>query len=195
VKDIFPQLTKAAWRSKRSEITKQNQTAKARNFHYRMRQREFYTTYGHDVEHAGFGARFIAGLLRILPKVGALKALKPIIPNAEAEKLFIQSFDTVSARYRTALKYLKTGGDNLANINFDTGHPTQPDAYALTDKTYDKLLGELQKKHFADIGKGLKEHLLDFYTLKAPVIGKPDNDQQATQKALQELRNTRVVSN
>jgi hypothetical protein len=195
VKDIFPQLTKAAWRSKRSEILKQNQTATARNFHYRMRQREFYTAYGRDVERARFGARFVAGLLRIIPKIGPLKALKPVIPNAEAEKLFIQSFDTVSAHYRIALLYLKSGGDNLANINFDTGHPTQPGIYELADQTYDELLSELQKKHFSQISKGLKEHLIDFYSLKASGTGRQDDEQQARRDALQELRNTKAVSN
>lgn len=195
VKDIFPQLTKAAWRNKRPEIQQQNQTATARKFHYRMRQREFYTTYGNDVERAGFGAKCIAFLLRIMPKVGPLKALKPVIPNAEAEKLFIRSFDTVSAHYRTALKYLTSGGDNLANINFDTGHPTQAGAYALSDKTYDNLLAELQKKHFSGLSKGLKEHLIDFYSQKTAATGKPIDDEQATREALKELRTTRPIAN
>lgn len=194
VKDIFPQLTKAAWRNKRSEILKQNQTATARSFHYRMRQREFYTAYGKDVERAGFGARLVAGILRILPKIGPLKALKPVIPTPEAEKLFVQSFDTVSAHYGRALGRIGPSY-TLTNIDFDTGKPTEPGEYKLADKAYYDLLMKLQERHFTQLSPELRSHLLQFYTAaQRQKTLLDEKQQQQIQVALTELKQTNVVT-
>jgi hypothetical protein len=190
VKDIFPQLTHHAWKAKHTEILKQDQTATARRFHYRMRRQEFYTIYGKDIERPGFGARLIAGILHIMPKAGPLKPLKAAIPGPEAEKLFIQSFDTVIIHYRAALTRLNKG-PSLANIDFDTGQPSVPGEYRLADKTYYELLMKLQNNHFATISSGLKEHLLHFYAEAKPEnLAYDPRQRQEIQNALYELQHT-----
>jgi hypothetical protein len=193
VKDIFPQLTKSAWKAKRTTIQEQRQTATARNFKYRMRRAAFIKSYGGEVEHAGFGARLIAGLLHILPKVGPLQPLKVIIPGPEAEKLFIQSFDTVTKRYRMALQKLRAGG-SVPNVDFDTGNPTVLGEYKLADDTYYNLLMKLKDRQYTKVDKELKGNILAFYAGKRlPKAGSVDEKQWAEiQEALTSLKSTPV---
>jgi hypothetical protein len=195
VKDIFPQMTKAAWKSKRKEIQEQHQTATARNFHYRMRRKAFIKDYGREIEHVGTGARFIAGLMRILPKVGPLKALKVVIPPPEAEKIFLQSFDTVSYHFRKDLAKLGSNAP-LQNVDYDTGAPSENGEYDLADQTYFKFLTKLQEKQYAQVSPALKSHILKFYAKKgtAKTSHGDEQQQQKTEQALKELRAAKTVA-
>jgi len=192
VKDIFPRLTRAAWKSRKSEILKQQQTATARNFHYRMRRSTFMNSYGREIERTGFGSWLIASLLNILPKVGPLKAMKVIIPSPEAEKIFIKSFDTVSVRYRQALLRIKSAG-TLMNVDFDTGEPSTPGEYKLADETHYTFLMKLQARGPIPLEEGLTRHVSDFYAHKnASKLSETDTARWSEiQAALAELNSRR----
>ena len=57
-----------------------------------------------------------------------------------------------------------------ANKDCDTGLPTKAGEYALTDKAYEKLLGELADKHFEHLTPLLRQNILEFYSdLNAPI--------------------------
>lgn len=187
VKDIFPQLTRSAWKAKRAEIKKQQTSATARNFHYRMRRANFNKEYGNERDHPGFGARAIAGLMFIIPKVGPLKALKVKIPGPAAEKLFIRSFDTVSMHFR---QDIKSNRSRLPNIDFDTGNPAAVGEYELADKTYFNLLKAQQKRGFAQMDPTLKAHIVLFYKRKGPDEGAKEapEDWPEIQQALREMQ-------
>ncbi len=194
VKDIFPQLTRQAWKSKRSELRKMQPGATARRFHYRMRRAEFYKSYGREIEHTGVGARFVAFLMRIVPKIGPLKALKPALPGPEAERLFISSFDTVSFHYRQELA--RRDGAALPNIDFDTGHPSELSEYHLADKAYYDLLMALQERHFTALAPGMKEHILKFYAGWNNKSGSAEPEHwPEIQQALQELKRAGMAAN
>ena len=66
-------------------------------------------------------------------------------------------------KYRAELRDLKTSKLQLANMDFDTGKPTGPGEYRLTDETYAKLLDKLAKEKFGGMLPDLRENILAFY--------------------------------
>ena len=56
------------------------------------------------VREPGIGARILAFLFRILPKVGPLKALSFKPPTPQTEKFFQESFNKTMDGYRELLK-------------------------------------------------------------------------------------------
>jgi len=58
----------------------------------------------------------------------------------------------------------------LPNKDFDTGRETQAGEYQLTDKSYEKLLGQLAAKNFEHLTPELQQNILAFYAdLNAPI--------------------------
>jgi hypothetical protein len=148
VKNLFPALTRAAWAMKKNEILKMQPTATSRSFRYKMKRANYYQEFGRKHHKPGVVATTLGWLVRILPKVGPLKSLKLKAPGPEAEKLFIQSFDTTLARVNVAVKLLRNADLDLANIDFDTGKQTGRGEYNLADVNYDNLLLKLDDNKF-----------------------------------------------
>ncbi len=98
IKNFFPTITRAAWASKKAQIRKTSPTMTRRKFEYKMRRTNYYHEFGKTHERPGFFPGVLALVVKILPKIGPLKDLKIKIPDAEGEKYFIQSFDTVLTR-------------------------------------------------------------------------------------------------
>ena len=84
-------------------------------------------------------------------------------PNPDTETLYLKSVNTTVDQYRAELRDLKTGKLQLANMDFDTGNPTDPGEYRLTDETYAKLLDKLAKEKFGGMLPDLRENILAFY--------------------------------
>jgi hypothetical protein len=100
--------------------------------------------------------------------VGPLKSLKLKAPGAEAEKIFIQSFDTSLAYAAAAMRKLQNGNLVLTNIDYDTGKETARGEYNMADVNYDKLLLELAGNNFRNLNDPLRQHLLAFYRSAPP---------------------------
>jgi hypothetical protein len=194
VRSLLPGLTRTAWALKKDDIQKLNQGMTSRKFHYRIKRREYFHTYGHERDKPKLGNRIIAFIIRILPKVGPLKALKFSPPGPVAEKLFIKSFDTTLVYYNQLLAELRSGKQlQLPDMDFDTGKPTLQGEYGLADLTYSQLLLYLQYKKFNDVTPPLQENILSFYgkgdtTSKVTEYKKYKVDWKKTYLALQELR-------
>ena len=163
IKDLFPVITRAAWASKKSEIIKSNPGITRRKFEYKMRNANYYHEYGKKHTKPGFFPGVLAGVIKVLPKVGPLKDLKIKIPGAEAEKIFIQSFDSVQVHYTLTLKAMPSKNPCFANIDFDTGKDTSPGEYTLADKTYMDLLLKLKGDDYKKVDKELKQNIIRFY--------------------------------
>ena len=161
VKNFFPALTKAAWASKQSEIKKQNPTITARQFRYKMKRLNYNKEFGKGRDKPGVFSFLLAGLIKILPKIGPLAPLKFKAPSPEVEKLCIQSFDTVQLHYSNALKTLYSRKLSLKDKNYDTGMNTTPGEYQLTDETYCDLLLHLNDKH--PVNFSLKQNIVAFF--------------------------------
>jgi hypothetical protein len=128
--------------------------------------------------------------MRVIPKVGPFAPLGFKAPTPEAERMFIQSFDSTLNRYRAMLNQTRTGKLDLQNRDFDTGEPTRAGEYRLADETYAKLLAESAKKEFGKVSPELRSNILAFYgNLNAPIATKRDRDKwQRTLNQLNRLK-------
>ena len=122
-----------------------------------------------DYQRPGPGARFIALLFHLIPKFGPFKAFGFKLPTPEVERMFEGSFDAAVRRNRSSFAQAEAGGLRLSNRDLDTGRPVSPGEYALTDRTYDKLLEKLAQKKFDGVTPAIRENILDFYhAMKSP---------------------------
>ena len=199
VKSLLPGLTRTAWALKKDEIRKLNPGMTGRKFHYKIKKREYFHTYGREREKPKFGNRIMAFIIRILPKVGPLRALKFSPPGPVAEKLFIKSFDTTLVYYNQLLTEMRSGKQHqLPDIDFDTGKPTIQGEYGLADLTYSQLLLYLQDQKYKDVTPPLQANILSFYgkgdtTSKVTEYKKYKVDWKKTYLALQQLKTVRPV--
>ena len=169
VKDLFPHITRAAWASKKGEINKATPGITGRKFIYTMHRKDYYRDFASEDERPPFFGNVLSLLIRVAPKIGPLRVLKFKAPGAVAEKLFIQSFDTTRAVYAYHISALRTAAINLNNINYDTGFPTAPGEYKLTDKAYAELLNRLMDQRFNAVAVPLQHNILSFYDGYKPV--------------------------
>ncbi|RFZ81130.1 hypothetical protein DYU05_20435 [Mucilaginibacter terrenus] len=163
VRNLFPKLTKSAFKSHKDEILKMNPDMTAKKFQYKMSKKSFRLEYGKNMQQPKFFARLAVFFIRILPKVGPLKTLKYVSPGKEGEKLFAQSFDSILVNYNLALKKVDSESLVLPDIDFDTGHNTALGEYPLADNTYDRLLVKLQEQKYKNITPELQQSIVSYY--------------------------------
>ena len=196
VSQLVPTAARAAWHYKRQDILKLSPGARRRDYLKRVSQRAFRREYGNEYQRPGFGARIISCFIRVLPKLGPLKAFAFRLPTPAAQVLFRASFRTVMTRYCAAVA--RQPADTaaaplaLANADFDTGHPTRAGEYPLADETYGEWLRKLAGKKFEKLSPPARRNILAFYDgpAKAPASEKEQSDdkQRATREALAQLR-------
>ncbi len=162
VSTLIPEMTKTAWAAKRDQIRKLRAGLSRRDFVYRYSRASYHKEWDRKYDRPGLGARFLAWLFRILPKIGPLRAFAFKVPTPDAEKLFLASFDDTQQRYLSLLN--EAGLDKLQfqNENFDIGQPTSRGNYRLADETYDKLLEQLRSAP-SQVSGELRADILRFY--------------------------------
>jgi len=190
VKDLFPNITRWAWASKKGDISKLTPGATGRKFIYTMHRKKYYSDFVSKDERPPSFANIWSLFIRIAPKIGPLRVLKFKAPGAEAEKLFIQSFDTTLAHYTFYITQLRSGPIVLNNIDFDTGLSTAPGEYKLADKTYTALLGKLSDRQFETVTPAIQKNILAFFNQYKPVTDtkRTRREWQSTEHALAELK-------
>ena len=195
VRNLIPLASRAAWRANRHELRKVNKRIRRRDYVYKERKEDFEKEFGTGYERPGFGARIVAGVIQVLPKVGKLRSLKFIAPSPEAQALFRASFrQTIvtlcqfSENQTAAMSQAPT----LPNTDFDTGHPTKLGEYSLADRTYGEWVRELDKNDFKDISPVMRQNILAFFANDASkpldLEEKEKENLQKTQEALTHLR-------
>jgi hypothetical protein len=162
ISQVVPEMTSAAWAIKKSDIQKLQAGMTRRKFIYRLNSASYRKEWNEQYQKPGPGARFIAFLFRIIPKIGPFKALGFKVPTLETEKLFETSFNGVLERYHALLGDVKANRLKLANDNFDTGKPTRLGDYKLADETYAELLEKLGKSK-STVSPELRTNILAFY--------------------------------
>lgn len=189
VKDLFPGITKAAWNMKKNEIRKTQPKARSRDFIYKMKSRDFNKEFGDKRQKPGFFSSVLSFVIRILPKVGPLKALKFKTPGPEAEKLFILSFDSVVYHYQQNVKSRDPEDIHWVNKDFDTGKKTMAGEYPLCDKTYMELVLKLKEHEFKNVTQDLRENILQFYQDDSVIKNMDDKKREELSNALKLLKN------
>jgi Zinc dependent phospholipase C len=161
VSQVIPQMTRTAWSAKKKEIQQLQAGMTRRKYVYRYSHSDFHKEYTQHRE-PGCGARFLAVLFRIVPKIGPFKALAFKVPPVEAEKLFIVSFDETMTRYAALLRSVGDNNLHLRNENFDTGRPTHLGDYRMADDAYTKFLEKFSGAP-DKISPELRSNILAFY--------------------------------
>jgi hypothetical protein len=167
ISSIIPEMTKAAWSARKDEIGKSMPGVTRRKFVYNLSRSSYEKEWGKDYERPGAGARFLAFLFHIIPKIGPFKALGFRVPTPPAEKLFMDSFNKTLDRYRAVLSEERSQTLQLPNDNFDTGKPTREGEYRLADRAYDTLVKKLADKKTAPSPE-LRANIIQFYNQKPP---------------------------
>lgn len=163
VRTVIPEMTRVAWAANKEEIghTKPGMTKK--RFLYNLSRASYEKEWGQRYQRPGLGARFLAFLIRILPKIGPLQKLEIPIPTPDAERLFMASFNTIVDQARTDYRELRHGNLSLSDKNFDLGVPSHAGIYPLSDDTYAHLVDLLAQKQFQGVTPALRDNIVAYY--------------------------------
>lgn len=161
---VIPELTRVALVTKHAELVKEDRTFSRKKFLYRLSRTEYEKEWGTDYQEPGFGARFLALIVRILPKIGPLRTLDVTVPSSTTEELYIESVNRTVDSYNADLKVLLQGNPlTLPNLDFDTGRPTEPGEYQLADQTHDLLVNKLSARQFDLLTPQLQANIAGYY--------------------------------
>jgi hypothetical protein len=187
---VIPELTRVAWNLKKDELAKADPGVSKRKFVYNLSRASYRKQWNERFQEPGIGTRILSFVIRILPKVGPLKALSFQPPTARTTALFETSFDRTLNEYRRLLADENAHRLALEDRDFDTGQPTRPCEYRLADDTYAKLARHLAEVDAAAIDAALARNVLDFYRdLELPYATKKSpKDWSQTVSALGNLR-------
>ncbi len=166
VSQAIPEMTKAAWAAKKKDIRKLRAGMTRRRYVYHISVAAYQKDWDNQYKRPGFGARLLAFLFRLVPKVGPFKVFAFKIPPPAAEKMFLASLDDTVRRYRDLLADVSENRLQLPNENFDTGRPTRIGDYQLADETYAKLL-ERFDGHLNEVSDAMRANILMFYGASA----------------------------
>src|ERR1035438_20179 len=149
VSKLLPKATRVAWSLKKNDILKDQPGMTKNKFLYNLSRASYQKTWGNKYQPPSLGERFLAFLVRLLPKIGPLRVLQLRTPTPETERMFEASFNATLNRYRKLLDQVGTGQPDLPNYNFDTGEATGPGKYWLNDEAHAELLEALAKESFS----------------------------------------------
>jgi hypothetical protein len=187
---MIPEMTRVALRTHEKDMMKEKPDFAKEKFLYRLSRSDYEKEWGKDYKKDGFKTRFLAILLRFMPKVGPFKALAFNNPTAQTEDMYFKSINTTVDQYRIYLTQVGAGSLELTNTDFDTGRETKAAEYSLTDETYAKLLAQLTARKFDLTSTDLRANILNFYSdLSLPLETKKDAVQwQSVLASLDQLK-------
>ncbi|HSE42591.1 MAG TPA: zinc dependent phospholipase C family protein [Acidobacteriota bacterium] len=194
VRDLIPELTKAAWGLKKDEIVQLQPAMTKTKFRYLMPRADFEKEWGTEYKRPGFFTRMLTFFIRIIPKIGPFKALAVKLPTPEAEKLFLDSYAATVTEYVELLRDVRHHSLELKNRNLDTGRITELGEYNRADKTYAKLLEKLAERNFEHVTPELKTHILNFFNDSNALqfAFKDEDDREQVLEHLHTLESTQI---
>ena len=163
VSSVIPEMTKIAWEMKKDDIEKTHPGITREKFVYTLSRQAYEKEWGKDYSRPGPASRMLAFVLRVIPRFGPFRVLRFRTPTPETEKLFIDSVNTTIVRYRALLAAERLRRRNLPNENLDIGKASTYGTYSGSDKTYEKLVEKLAKKHFDRMPSELRDDILAFF--------------------------------
>ncbi len=192
VSRMIPEMTRVALRTHEKSMMKETPDFAKKKFLYRLSRSDYEKEWGKDYKKDGFKTRFLAILLRFMPKIGPFKALAFNNPTAQTEDMYFKSINTTVDQYRIYLTQVGAGSLELTNTDFDTGKETKAAEYSLTDETYAELLAQLTARKFDVTSPDLRANILTFYSdLSLPLETKKDAAQwQNVLASLDQLKST-----
>lgn len=195
IRSFIPVFARAEESIHAADFPKQDPPAFAKVEPY-LHRAPYLPDWAGEYESPGVGDRLLGWLIRILPPVGPVQYVKIRGPREDTEQLYYLSLQRTLLLYKRrmdALRLLPGMPMGLPNRDLDTGDWTRPGAYALTDRTYARLLHRIvDEKEKHPVPPGLKQDIQDYYAVPdAPITTKRDHDAWArVQQDLATLRAT-----
>jgi len=175
VSQLIPEMTKVALKTHKKSLMHEIPNFSRRKFLYRLSRSQYQKSWGSTYEKPSFFTRFLAAIVRFMPKIGPFKGLGFNNPTATTEDMYIKSINTTVDQYRVFLKEVRSGNLVLPNRDLDDGQMTSPAEYTLADETYATLLDMLAKGNFKETSPQLRDNILQFYSdLSLPIHTKLD---------------------
>lgn len=173
VSSLIPKATKIAWVLKKDEIEHDVPSMTQQKFLFNISRASYEKRFGNNYTRPSAGERFLAFIIRILPKIGPLSALSFKTPTPQTEVLFMESFNAALAQYEHMLDQVKSHHFDFDNPNFDTGEPLKPGTYFMADDTYAQLVDQLAKNKFQKVSPELRVSIVNYYAdANAPISTK-----------------------
>ena len=188
VSTLIPRATKVAWKLKEDQILREQPGATREKFLYNLSRASFETEWGKKYRRPGVLTRTIACLMRVVPKVGPLKAVAFKPPTPETERMFELSFNRTLDEYRRLLRRLAGTRLDLTDVNLDTGERVVAGKYRLADETYAKLVQKLAEHDFAEVANAMRQDILAFYRQTNAQPAEASDQWQKTMAAVNRLR-------
>jgi len=163
ISQVIPKMTTVALLVKSDQHEREFPNFNRNRFLYHLSKADYTKSWGDHYKEPGLGERILAGLFKVVPKVGPLRAIDFKEPTAKTENLYFKSVDQTVERYRAALKQVHAGDLEAPEINLDTGKPTSRNQYPLADVTYRHLLDSLAYDNFNHLNPGVQKSILRFY--------------------------------
>jgi hypothetical protein len=187
---VIPEMTRVALLSRHDVVVRDTPNFDKRKFLYHLSRSNYEHEWGTVYRKPGFGTRILAFFLKIVPKVGPFKAVDFKIPSQQAEDIYIKSVNTTIDDCDDLLHNVRTRKLDLVNTDYDTGRPTKPGEYPLSDKTYARLVDQLSSKANAGADSQLLANLLTFYAdPNAPLATRQNaKEWQKLQEGLKKLK-------
>ena len=187
---VIPEMTRVALLARRKEIVKNTPSAAKRRYLFYLSRASYEKEWGNKYRRPGVGGRFLALVLRIIPKIGPFSALNFKIPPQQAEDLFVKSIDDTVQSYTQLLGATASGTLQLSDKDCDTGSETSRGEYALSDKTYARLLNDLKKSQFKQVTPELRDNILAYFDKPKSPVAPNQKDHAQLQAELNDLRAT-----
>jgi len=163
VSKIIPEMTRVAVVSREKDLKKEIPNYNRRKFLYRLKRADYDKEWGKTYERPGFGARFLAVILKVMPKVGPFRGLAYKNPTPQTEDLYFKSVNSTFDYYTQLAQQLRANKLDLSEMDLDTGKPTTAAEYSLCDDTYAELVYRLAKQDPATIDPNVRKNVLDYF--------------------------------
>ena len=164
VSQIIPEMTRVALLVKGDELQREIPNFNREHFLYHLSKADYRKSWGDNYAEPGPGAHILAGIFKIVPKVGPWKDIDFKEPTAQTENLYFKSINETVDSFGKALREMKDGDLKTGEINLDTGDATERGKYPLADATYRTLLDDLSADNFKGVDDPLRANLLSFYS-------------------------------
>ena len=164
VSRMIPEMTRVALQTHKKELMRETPDFAKKKFLYHLSRSDYEKQWGKDYVKPGVGTRILSSALRYMPKIGPFKGLAFNNPTPQTEDLYFKSINTTVDQYRAFLEAVRSDTLVLPNCDLDSGEPTKPAEYSLTDDAYAKLLAQLSKRTFDLTSPELRDNILQFYS-------------------------------
>jgi len=190
VSQFIPMLTTSAAKAQKNNIPPSSATPAQQLFQYRLSRAEYEKEWGTTYSKPGFFLRILGALTRVIPKVGPLRKVMFRPPTPETQELYVQSINATVDLYKKYLRQVRSGSLALRNLDLDSGKPSTPLEYTLSDETHEDLLIQLSGDKFASVTPELRRTMMNYFAnFNPPLKSRKDRSHwRKVQESLMKLK-------